>query len=98
MDVILYFNQATVAATWFASKVSLTFTGRFTIISSYICTTPALRRRRWAGVVKMLCKCFVFAGYITLLIALFFVVSPHKMFMEIFTRSFSILGFLGEIF
>ena len=28
-----------------------------------ICTTPAQRRRRWAGVVQMLYKCLVFAGY-----------------------------------
>ena len=29
----------------------------------YICTMLAQRRRRWAGVVQMLYKCFVFAGY-----------------------------------
>ena len=36
-----------------------------------ICTMLDQRRRRWAAVVQMLYKCFVFAGIIILFLSLF---------------------------
>ena len=45
-----------------------------TIHLYYICTMLVQRRRRWADVVQMLYKCFVFAGMV--------IVIPFAMFLS----------------